>query len=84
MTVEFHGNDAFGFDMNQAVEECMHLMSSLGFVGIDFYWPHRLDVLFINTRWHDVGWLREVAWKVKYSYMAAARRKLKRIAMKRA
>jgi FkbM family methyltransferase len=50
LTVEFHGDPEFGFDLGGPVERTLRRLSKRGFVVIDPSRPRRRDVLLVNRR----------------------------------
>ena len=48
ITVEFHSAPEFGFDLGLGVENVLRRMRKLDFITMDFSFPQRIDVLFIN------------------------------------
>ncbi len=55
ITVEFHGAEMFGFDLSQGVEDVIRRLNKLGFASVDFSYPDRRDVLFVNKRYHRIS-----------------------------
>ncbi|MGE3820535.1 MAG: FkbM family methyltransferase [Isosphaeraceae bacterium] len=50
ITVEFHSDVEFGFDIGEAVEDVIKRLQELGFLFWDFSGETRRDVLFVNRR----------------------------------
>lgn len=54
IAVEFHCEDLFGFGGRDDVERVVRRLASLGFLAVDFSYPTRMDVLFLNRSRHRV------------------------------
>jgi FkbM family methyltransferase len=67
LTVEFHSDPIFQFDMTREVEDCLDRMRDHGFFVIDFTFPGRRDVLLLNTRLIEISLLRRVWWQLMYN-----------------
>jgi FkbM family methyltransferase len=63
ITVEFHCDPSFGFELSSGTEEVRERLDRLGFVVLDFSGGNRNNVLFINRKIHRVTAVREIAWK---------------------
>jgi hypothetical protein len=67
ITIEFHSDPVFGFQMHRQVEDCLKRMQKLGFLVIDFTFPARVDVLMINTNLIKVPLKKRLRWQLMYN-----------------
>jgi FkbM family methyltransferase len=67
ITIEFHSDPIFHFEIHQEVEECLERMRRLGLMVIDFSFPARRDVLVINTKLVGIPLIKRVWWRVLYN-----------------
>ena len=65
ITIEFHCDPMFGFNLREGVERVIRRLRGLGFLCLDFSHRTRVDVLFINTRLCRVPWLTRAAWRMR-------------------
>lgn len=65
ITIEFHCDPVFGFDLREGVERVIRRLRGLGFLCLDFSHRTRIDVLFINLRLCRVPWLTRAAWMMR-------------------
>jgi FkbM family methyltransferase len=63
ITVEFHSDPVFGFDLRRDVEEVIRSLQRHGFLCVDFSGTSRLDVLFVNCALHRIPWLQRMMWE---------------------
>jgi FkbM family methyltransferase len=63
ITVEFHSDPVFGFDLHREVEEVIRSLQRQGFLCLDFSGRARLDVLFVNRAIHRIPRLQRVLWQ---------------------
>ena len=65
ITVEFHGEPMFGFDLAPAVETALAHLQRNRFICMDFSEGTRRDVLFLNRRVHDLPWRKRLMWRFR-------------------
>jgi FkbM family methyltransferase len=65
ITVEFHSDPVFGFNLRRDVEEVIRSLQCHGFLCLDFSGTARLDVLFVNRALHHIPWLQRVLWEFR-------------------
>src|SRR6516165_9318324 len=63
ITVEFHSDPVFGFDLHREVEDVIRSLQRQGFLSLDFSGRARLDVLFVNRAIHRIPRLQRVLWQ---------------------
>lgn len=63
ITVEFHSAPEFGFDLGPGVEQVLRRMRKLNFVTMDFSFPRRIDVLFINRSMNKISSGDAIRWQ---------------------
>ena len=63
ITVEFHSDPVFGFDLRRDVEEVIRSLERQGFLCLDFSGRARLDVLFVNRAVHRIPWWQRGMWQ---------------------
>lgn len=66
VTVEFHSDPQFGFDLRAGVETVIDLLRERGFLYFDFSGGPRSDVLFINRRFHGITNRQATWWQLRY------------------
>jgi FkbM family methyltransferase len=76
ITVEFHGEPVFGFGLQSEVERVMARLEGLGFVALDFSFPRRTDVLFVNLPFHGLSAARGWWWQLRYIVKEQVRRRM--------
>lgn len=69
LTVEFHSDPRFGFDLKKRTEEIINKMVDLDFWFIDFSRPHLMDVLFLNKKYYDISMLEDLYLQMRYEYL---------------
>ncbi len=69
ITVEFHGDSAFGFGLQREVGRAIQRMERLGFVALNFSRPLRTDVLFVSRALHGVSRARGLWWRLCYDHV---------------
>ena len=74
ITVEFHSDPVFGFDLRREVEEVIRSLQRQGFLCLDFSGRARLDVLFVNRAIHRIPRLQRVLWQWQTTPPVLARR----------
>lgn len=67
ITVEFHSAPEFGFDLKRRVEETMTRLAACGFIAMDFSAGTRKDVLFLNSAFFNISWIRRLLWRIRNS-----------------
>jgi FkbM family methyltransferase len=77
ITVEFHGDSAFGFGMNREVGQAIQRLGQLGFVALNFSRPLRTDVLFVNLALHRLSKPRALWWQLRYDHHGHLVRRLR-------
>lgn len=65
MTVEFHSDPMFGFNLIEEVEKTMAYLQQNGFWCMDFSEGTRCNVLFINRRIYSMPWRMQMMWKLR-------------------
>jgi FkbM family methyltransferase len=65
ITVEFHCDPSFGFNLLQATNNAIKRIRRAGFVYIDFSGGNMNNVLFINRRLHDISRFKEISWRFR-------------------
>jgi Methyltransferase FkbM domain len=68
ITVEFHSDPVFGFQLRRDVEDVIRLLQRRGFICFDFSGRSRLDVLFVNRAIHRIPWLQRVTWQFRIDH----------------
>ncbi len=63
ITVEFHSAPEFGFDLGRGVEDVLRRMRKLDFIIMDFSFPQRIDVLFINKTINKISSGDAIRWQ---------------------
>jgi FkbM family methyltransferase len=63
ITVEFHSDPLFGFDIRQEVEDVICRLRGLGFFCLDFSGVKRGDVLFLNRHLFGIPRLQGLYWE---------------------
>lgn len=74
ITVEFHSQAMFGFDLSEETESLVQRFRSLGFSMLDFSRPYRRDVLFLNRRRLGLSYLRILLLKFRHDFIPYAYR----------
>jgi FkbM family methyltransferase len=80
ITVEFHGDQVFGFGLQSEVERVVARLESLGFVALDFSFSRRTDVLFVNLPFHGLSAVRGRWWQLRYIVREQLRRRMSQLA----
>lgn len=65
ITVEFHSDPVFGFDLSREVEDVIRHMRRHGFVCMDFSGTTRRDVLFINVEALGISRRQRLRWGLR-------------------
>ena len=65
ISVEFHSDAQFGFDIRRQTEEVIRRVRRCGFLCLDFSYGSRCDVLFINRAVHRIGPVTEMLWRLR-------------------
>ena len=65
ITVEFHSDPVFGFDLGRGVEEVIRSLQREGFLCLDFSRRARIDVLFVNRMIYRIPWLQSAMWQLQ-------------------
>ena len=63
ISVEFHSDPTFGFNLRDDVERVIRLVRRSEFECFDFARRPRLDVLFLNQRVHPLSAVNRITWR---------------------